>query len=138
MDSRTIPYGIQPHSIWTKAYSLWIPWTGSTWTPWTGSTWTPWTGPHGLTQNRTEYLLIILVSKCRVIDKIMYFVQRTGSCHVTCSHANQCDRHQSPSSPPPPPPPQSIPRHPLPCPPPLQVKTRNDAPRTATRHHHGA
>jgi len=71
---------------------------------------------HGLTQNRTENLLIILVSKCRVIDKIMYFVQRTGSCHVTCSHVNQCDRHQSSSSPPPPPPPpQSIPRRPLPA-----------------------
>ena len=79
------------------------------------STWNLWTGPHGLTQNRTENLLIILVSKCRVIDKIMYFVQWTGSCHVTCSHVNQCDGHQSSSSPPPPPPPQSIPQRPLPA-----------------------
>ena len=46
-------------------------------------------GLHGLTQNRREYLLIILVSKCRVIDKMMYFVQRTGSGHMTCSHVNQ-------------------------------------------------
>ena len=51
--------------------------------------------PHGLTQNRTEYLLIILVSECRVIDKMMYFVQRAGSCHVTCSHVNQYEEHQS-------------------------------------------
>ena len=59
------------------------------------STWNLWTGPQGLTQNRTEYLLIILVSKCRVIDKIMYFVQQAGSCHVTCSHVNQYEEHQS-------------------------------------------
>ena len=133
----SVPYGIQPHSIWTKD-PLWIPWTG-TWTPWTGSTWTPWTGPHGiygLIQNRTENLLIILVSKCRIIDKILYFVQWTGSCHVTCSHVNQCVMaikhhyyiHHSPSP--------NIPS----CPPPLQllpqVKTQNDTPRTATRCQH--